>query len=120
MRKHTISFKNAATGILTAARTQINIRIHLLAAAAVFILGDLLRINLSEALILLIAVAIVMTAEMVNTSIEFMCDAVTREKNEYIRDAKDVSAGAVLVSAIFAAIIGSFIFVPKIIALGSL
>lgn len=115
MRKHTISFRNAGKGILTAARTQVNIRIHLLAASAVFVLGSVLEISYTEGLILLLAVTVVIVAEMVNTAIEYLCDAITLEKNEFIGYAKDVSAGAVLIAAIFAALIGLFIFLPKII-----
>lgn len=115
MRKHTISFRNAGKGILTAARTQANLRVHLLAASIVFILGAALKISLTEGLILLLSVSVVIVAEMVNTAVEFLCDAVTLEKNEFIGYAKDISAGAVLVSAIFAALIGLFIFVPKFI-----
>ena len=61
------------------------------------------------------AISMVMLAEMINTSLEFMADAVTLEHNENIKMAKDVAAGAVLITSIFAAVIGMFIFIPKII-----
>ena len=57
----------------------------------------------------------VISLEMVNTAIENVVDLVTLEKNPKAKIAKDVAAGAVLVSAISAAIIGLIIFVPKII-----
>jgi len=114
MKKHTISFKNALIGIYTAARTQTNIRIHLFATIIVFLLGVYLQVNLTEGLILLLTIASVFVAEMFNTAIEFLSDAVTEEENELIRHTKDVAAGAVLFSAILALAVGSLIFIPKL------
>lgn len=114
MRRHTISFKNALIGIVTAARTQANIRVHLLIASLVFLLGAYLKISLVEAMILILTVAVVLIAEMANTALEFLSDAVTLEQNALIKDTKDIAAGAVLVAAIFAALIGLIIFIPKI------
>lgn len=115
MLKHTISFKNAFVGIWTAVTTQTNLRIHFFIASLVIVFAVYLHVSLDHVLDLLIAISMVMLAEMVNTSIEFLCDAVTLEHNENIKRAKDVSAGAVLISAIFAAIIGLMIFIPKLI-----
>ena len=114
MHRHTISFKNAAIGIYTAARTQANIRIHLIISTVVLIAGAYFKISIIEAVVLLLTIAMVIIAEMFNTSIEFLSDKVTKEHDELIKYTKDVSAGAVLVSAIFAAIIGSIIFIPKL------
>ena len=58
---------------------------------------------------------LVMLAEMINTSIEFLADGITLEHREFIGHAKDVSAGAVLLTAIFAAIIGLIVFIPKLL-----
>lgn len=114
MQKHTISFQNAFRGIWTALATQANIRIHFIIASFVIFSAVYLHINLDQILVLLVAITLVMLAEMINTAIEFLCDAVTLEHNDYIKHAKDVSAGAVLLSAIFAALIGIIIFVPSI------
>ncbi|MBU1922635.1 diacylglycerol kinase family protein [Patescibacteria group bacterium] len=114
MRRHTISFKNAFTGIYTAARTQANIRIHLLATIIVLLAGAYFQVSLTEGLILMLTIASVFVAEMFNTAIEFLADAVTRKDNEFIRHAKDVAAGAVLFSAILALAVGFLIFYPKI------
>lgn len=113
MLKHTISFQNAFRGIWTAITTQTNIRIHFLIGSLVIFAAVYLRIDLDHILDLLVAISIVMLAEMVNTAIEFLCDAVTLEHNLYIKQAKDVSAGAVLISAIFAVLIGLVVFIPK-------
>jgi diacylglycerol kinase len=113
MRKHTISFINASKGIWTAITTQSNLRIHFLAGSLVLLLATYLQISLDHIIDLILVISLVITAEMVNTSMEFMCDAVTLEHNENIKFAKDVSAGAVLISAIFAVLIGLVIFIPK-------
>ncbi len=115
MQKHTISFQNAFHGIWTAISTQANIRIHFIIASLVIFAAVYLRLSLPEILVLILAVSLVMLAEMVNTAIEFLCDAVTLDHNEYIKQAKDVSAGAVLLSAIFASLVGLIIFIPKIL-----
>lgn len=115
MLKHTISFKNAFAGIWTAVTTQANIRIHFIIGSLVLFAAVYFQIPLAEILVLIITISLVMLAEMVNTSIEFFCDAITLEKNPYIKQAKDVSAGAVLISAIFAILIGLMVFVPKIL-----
>lgn len=115
MLKHTISFRHALAGIWTALTTQANIRVHFLLASAVFILAVMYHVSHTELLALVLTIMGVMVAEMVNTAIEFLCDAITLEHNNYIKYAKDVSAGAVLLAAIFAALIGLMIFLPKMI-----
>jgi len=115
MRKYTISFRNALTGIYTATHTQTNIRIHLIATILVLIISIYLQVTLIEGLILILTIATVFVAEMFNTALEFLSDAVTLEHNQLIGHAKDISAGAVLISAILALTIGLFIFIPKFI-----
>lgn len=115
MRKHTISFINAFKGIWTATSTQSNIRIHFVIGSLVLLAAAYFRLSFDKVIDLIIAISLVMTAEMVNTSLEFMADAVTLEQNENIKRVKDVSAGAVLIAAIFAALIGLMIFLPVIL-----
>lgn len=115
MQRHSISFKNAARGIYIATTSQLNIRTHIIAATIVCLLAVWLEVSLIEGLILLAAIATVFVAEMINTALEFLANAVTMEPSVNIGLAKDVSAGAVLIAAIFSAIIGALIFVPKII-----
>lgn len=117
MQKHTISFKNAFAGIWAATTTQFNIRIHLLIGSIVMILGVYLKLSLDHIIDLLLLIALVISTEMINTSIEFTCNAITKEKHPIIKIAKDVSAGAVLFMAIFAALIGIVIFIPPIMSL---
>jgi diacylglycerol kinase len=115
MLRHAISFKHAFAGIWTAVTTQTNMRIHFLVGSLVLLMAVLLQIDFDHILDLILTIMVVMTAEMVNTSLEFMSDAITLEKNPYIKAAKDVSAGAVLIAAIFAILVGLIVFIPKII-----
>ena len=117
LKHHTISFKHALSGIWTALITQTNVRIHFIIGSLVLFAAVYLHISLDHFIDLFLAISLVMTSEMVNTALEFISDAVTLEHNLYIKQAKDVSAGAVLLSAIFAAIIGLIIFVPKLLTL---
>lgn len=114
MSKHTVSFYHAFVGIWTAFVTQKNLKIHALAASVVAIVAWYLGVSQNEALTLILTVMLVIVAEMVNTSLEFMSDAVTLKKNPFIKKAKDVSAGAVLIAALFAVLVGAVIFIPKI------
>jgi undecaprenol kinase len=115
MLKHTISFKNAFAGIWTAITTQSNLRIHFLVASIVIGCSVYFEVSHIELLAVVLTIGMVMIAEMINTAIEFLADAITLEHNEYIKYAKDVAAGTVLLSAIFAALVGLIIFVPKFI-----
>ena len=83
----------------------------------VIIMGLLLNINTTEWIISIILFSIVIAGELFNTAIETVVDMITLEKNEKAKIAKDVSAGGVLVLAIGSAIIGIYIFMPKIIDL---
>ena len=81
----------------------------------VIIAGVILKINTTEWSIVLILCGLVISLELINTAIENAVDLVTEEYNEKAKNAKDIAAGAVLFSAIIAAIIGFIIFLPKII-----
>lgn len=115
IHKHKISFVHAFNGIWVALTTQVNIRIHFLIGSIVLFLSVYLHISTDQIIALVMAISMVMLAEMINTALEFMSDAVTLEHDENIKMAKDVAAGAVLITSIFAAVIGLFIFIPQII-----
>lgn len=115
MKKIRNSFKYAIEGIWTSFKTERNMKIHIFIMILVIIAGIILKINKSEWIICIILIAIVIGSELFNTSIETIVDMVMPEKNEKAKIAKDVSAGAVLVVAIGAAIIGLVIFVPRIL-----
>ena len=115
MKKIRNSFKYAIEGIWTSFKTERNMKIHIFIMILVIIAGIILKINKSEWIICIILFAIVIGSELFNTSIETIVDMVMPKKNEKAKIAKDVSAGAVLVVAIGAAIIGLVIFVPRIL-----
>ena len=106
------SFACALRGIAVLLRTQMNARIHLLATVLVVAAGFVFRISRGEWVPLAFAIGIVWIAEAVNTAIEALADRITRENDDAIRRTKDVAAGAVLLAAITAAIIGLLILGP--------
>ncbi len=117
LKKSLRSFSFAWKGILAAFRSELNMKIHFFIAVFVVFFGLFLKISVTEWLIVLICFAIVFSAEMINTSIETLVDKVSPEQDPLAGKAKDVAAGAVLIVAIFVAIVGLIIFVPKIICL---
>ena len=96
-----------------------SIRILYLAVICTTTTGLLLKISISEWCVILIMFVIVISFEMVNTAMEIMVDMISPELNENAGKIKDIAAGAVLISAIAAVIVGVMIFVPKIMALYS-
>ena len=89
--------------------------IHFLISIIVVIAGVYVRLSLNEWLICLLLFALVFSLELINTAIENTVDLVTTKKNKKAKLAKDAAAGAVLIAAIFASIIGIIIFLPKFI-----
>lgn len=108
------SFRHAFRGILTSFVIGRNIKVHYIAALVAVLGGLYFGISKVEFLIILLVSSLVICLEMVNTSIERTVDLVTSEYHVYAKIAKDVAAGAVLVAAIFATIIGGIIFLPYI------
>jgi diacylglycerol kinase len=111
------SFSYAFKGINTLFSTQPNARIHLVIAITTVLLGYFFSISNIEWLLILIVIFIVIVTEAVNTSLEFLGDAVTMDKNENIKKSKDLGAAAVLLASVLAIIVGIMIFLPKILTL---
>lgn len=116
-KKRLRSFSFAFTGILELFKSEPNARIHFLATICAFIAGFSLQISKSEWCVILIVIALVWAAEALNMVIEKIIDHLFKDYNETARIAKDVSAGAVLICATTALIIGMIIFLPKLFAL---
>jgi diacylglycerol kinase len=108
-------FVYAFRGIIYIFKNERNARIHLLIAIAVLLLGWGLDVSNAELAAIFFAIIIVFLAEVVNTAIEKTLDLIDRKQNLQIAIIKDMAAGAVLVAASGAAIIGTVIFVPYII-----
>lgn len=111
------SFGYAFEGIFTCIKKERNMKIHCCAAVLVVVCGLLLGINATEWCICLILFGLVMALELVNTAVEAVVDLVTEERKPLAKIAKDTAAGAVLIAAIMAAIVGCILFLPKIIAI---
>ena len=108
------SFQHAFCGVLTSFVIGRNIKVHYIAALAAILGGLYFGISKVEFLIILLVSTQVICLEMVNTAIERTVDLVTVEYHLYAKIAKDVAAGAVLVAAIVATIIGGIILLPYI------
>lgn len=109
------SFGYAFQGIWSSFKSERNMKIHVFIMILVVLLGIFLHISVTEWMICVILFALVIGAELFNTSIEAVVDMISLEKSSQAKLAKDVSAGAVLVFAIASIIVGFLIFVPKII-----
>lgn len=111
------SFSYAFAGINHFFKTQHNAWIHAVACALTLIFGVVCQLNATEWCIIIFCNAIVFTAEMLNTAIEWLTDLVSPDYNELAGKVKDVAAAAVLISATGAAIVGVIIFLPKLMLL---
>ena len=108
------SFRHAINGILRMIRCQHNAWIHAAATVVAVSGAFLLRVSAGDWCWIILAISIVWTAEAVNTAFEFLADAASPEFHPLVRDAKDVAAGAVLLTAIAAGILGTIIFWPYV------
>ena len=111
------TFKNARKGFNLAVRSEVNIRVHVTVAAIVLLAGFLLEFTGVEYCILLIAIAMVICTEMLNTAIEFALDSIYHNRySRMVGMAKDISAGAVMFATVVSISIGVILFGGKIIA----
>ena len=107
------SFGYAFEGIFTCIRNERNMKIHVVITLLVIIAGFILGLSVTEWCICLGLFGLVMALELVNTAVEAVVDLVTAKRHPLAKIAKDTAAGAVLIAAIMAAVIGLLIFVPK-------
>src|SRR5256714_10247716 len=108
------SFSHAIAGIARMIRCQHNAWVHAGATLVVLAAAFLLRISAADWCWIILAISIVWTAEALNTAFEFLADAASPQFHPLVRDAKNVAAGAVLLTAIAAAVIGAVIFWPYV------
>lgn len=111
----TRTFQDALSGISYVLRTQRNARIHLAITGAVIVMGIWLRIEGMKWALLATAAGLVWTAELMNTAIEATVDLASPDRHPLAGTAKDVSAGAVLLAAIAAVIIGFLVLGPPLL-----
>ncbi len=112
------TFRNARKGMRIVLKSERNIRVHFVAAVFVLVLGLILGFSPIKISILLLAIGLVVSAEMLNSAIEFSLDAIFHNKySRMVGMAKDISAGAVMFVTLIAVVIGGLIFIPEILAL---
>lgn len=112
------TFKNARKGMRLVLKSEVNIRVHVCIALTVIAMAFLLNFSLTKMCILLLTIALVIVAEMVNSAVEFSLDAVFHNKySRLVGMAKDIAAGAVMFASVVAIIIGVLLFGSAVIEL---
>lgn len=111
------NFKFAFKGIFYVVKNERNIKIHIVFTILVVLVSLLLKLSPVEFAVILLTVMSVIVAEMFNTVIEVSIDLVTNEYHQLAEIAKDVAAGAVLITSITSVVIGALIFMPHILSL---
>lgn len=116
-KKFKKSFKYALTGIDYALNSDQNLVIHFIVAFVIIIASILLGLTSFEMAIIGLTILLVITTEMLNTSIEKVTDLVTKEHRIDAKIAKDVGSGMVLIVALGSIIVGALIFIPHVVKL---
>ena len=112
LKKQLRSFGYAWKGIQSCVGKEQNLSFHLIAAMEVIIAGIVLGITRTEWIMVVMCIGTVIAAELLNTAIEKLVDLVSPERHPVAGRVKDIAAGAVLICAVAAAIIGLIIFIP--------
>lgn len=116
-KKDPIGFSFAWNGIREVARTERNFQIHLAATLLIIIAGFIFQLTRLEWAILFLVIGLVLVAEITNSAIEKIMDHLKPELDPSAGVIKDIAAGAVLISAITAFVVGLIIFIPKLYVL---
>lgn len=107
-------FNDALNGIVATYRSERNLRIHVGVALVAVALGFWLDVSTGEWCWIALCITLVLMTELINTSIEAWVDLTSPNKHPLAKKAKDAAAGAVLITAVFAALVGGIIFLPKL------
>ncbi len=119
MKSFIRSFAYALNGLKNCLLKETNFKIHIFCFLLVITCSWYFKISAIEWICVLLSSALVMSMEMLNTAVEKLCNVVHKEMHPGIKIIKDIAAGAVLLSAIIAAICGAIIFIPKILLLSN-
>ncbi len=112
------TFRNARKGFNLAVRSEINIRIHVTVAILVLLAAWYLKFSAVEFCIILVAIALVICSEMLNTAIEFALDSIYHNRySRMVGMAKDISAGAVMFATFISVAIGVILFGTNILSM---
>ena len=117
MKKFILGFVYAFQGLFVLAKTERNFKFHLFSFICISLVGFYFQIDKSEWLSVLIISAVILSAEALNSAIEKLCNHLHPEIHPSIKQVKDISAAAVLISSIIAIAIAAIIFIPKIMLL---
>ncbi|MDI7248402.1 MAG: diacylglycerol kinase family protein [Bacillota bacterium] len=110
------SFRCAVQGVRAVLSAERNMRIHFVAAAAVLAAAGALGVSAVELACLVIAIALVLICELTNTALELVCDIACPTWEMRVKTVKDIAAGTVLVSAVWAAVVGAAVLGPRLLA----
>lgn len=109
------TFTNAKRGIFLVLKSERNLRIHFVVATLALLLAAYLEFSAIKFCLVLLTILFVILAEMINSAIEYGLDAVFHNRySRLVGMAKDISAGAVLLSTIIAVVIGVILFLPSL------
>jgi diacylglycerol kinase len=110
-------FRDAFRGVRSGTRGQSSFQVHLIVAAAVIAAAAFLKCTLAQWCVLLLCIAGVLTAEMINSAFEHFAKVVDKEHNPELGEALDTASAAVLFASLGAALVGGIIFVSRVISM---
>ena len=114
LRRTLRSFGYAFEGLATLLRTQPNFVVHVALASLAVLVGLILRLSPTEMAIVVLTIGLVLVVESFNTALETLCDLVSPGVHPLIKRAKDISAAAVLLSAVAAVVVAALLFLPRL------
>ena len=109
------TIKNSVNGIKCYAKDGKSIILYILGVILEIILGIVYHINGLEWILIVCILGIILSIELLNTGIEAVCDAITKDYNSFIKIAKDCGSGATMIAVLVALILNVIIFLPKIL-----
>lgn len=113
-------FRDAFRGVWLGVRGQSSFRVHFFFTALVIVCAASMQVPLAQWCLLLLCIALVITAEMFNSALEVLAKAITDKQDPHLADALDIGSAAVLVASIGAVIVGSIIFIHRLGVLAGL
>ena len=116
-RGWTKKFADAGRGIKIAVRSEASFFVHLFVTGVVLVAGTVVGLSPSDWCLVTLCIATVLAAELFNTALERLARAITSQADANVRDALDVSSGAVLATAIGAAVVGMVVIVRPLVAM---
>lgn len=109
-----VSLLQAFNGLKSCIRTEKNAKFHLAATIIIILLASFLSLKVVDWLLILLAISLVWISELFNTAIEYLFDVSQPEIDPRVKYAKDISAAAVLVAAVFSIVVGILILGPPL------